>query len=320
MTHAVRRGPDAEVPELERVTLVSPEGLEVAFVPGGGMVGTSMTLDGVELLARRGGLPAYLESGSTYGIPLLAPWANRLADVHQRVGDVEWDVHPGDAGVRADDFGQAIHGLLTGATEWQVEELSADGDVARLVARLRFDGRLDRFASFPFAHELHVEVALTGLTVRISTSLTAVADHDVPVAFGWHPWLALAGTPREEWRLDAPVVRRAALRAVNIPTGEVLDRPVPRGALGALELDDLYVDVPDGAVATLGGRDRSVSVRYVSGYPVAVVFAPAVLDTVCVEPMTAPTDPFSDRWPLRLARPGETVTAVFELTAARLRG
>jgi galactose mutarotase-like enzyme len=43
------------------------------------------------------------------------------------------------------------------------------------------------------------------------------------------------------------------------------------------------------------------------------------MDVLCVEPMTAPTDPFSGRFPLRTAQPGETVTAVFEMTAIRLR-
>ncbi len=62
---------------------------------------------------------------------------------------------------------------------------------------------------------------------------------------------------------------------------------------------------------------RGVSVTYVSGYDVGVVFAPHDLDVVCLEPMTAPTDPFSGRFPLRLARPGETVEAVFEVTAER---
>ena len=318
--YSVRRGPDAEVPALERITLSSPDGVEVAFVPRGGMVGTSMTIDGTELLARRGGLPAYLDHASTYGIPILAPWANRLADVHQQVGDVSWDVAPGDAHVHLDEFGQAIHGLLAGAQEWEVEDVSASGDVARLVARLRFGGHLDRFASFPFAHDLVVEVELRGRTLRITTSLTPTGEHAVPVAFGWHPWIAFPAVPRAEWDLDVPFVRRATLGPTNIPTGEVLDAPVPVGAIGDLFLDDVFLDVPDGAVATARGGDLAVAFRYVSGYPVGVVFAPLSMDVLCVEPMTAPTDPFSGRFPLRVAEPGETVTAVFEMTAIRLRG
>ncbi len=318
MSHSTRLGPDAEVPSLERVTLASEAGVEVGFVPRAGMVGTSMTLDGVELLARRHGLVAYLEKGSTFGLPLLAPWANRLGDVHQRVDGVAWDVLIGDAGVHPDEFGQPIHGLLAGASEWEVEDLSADDAGARLRARLRFDGGLDRFASFPFAHDLVVDVVLTGLVLRVTTSLTATADHAVPVAFGWHPYLEFPDVPRAQWRLDIPFARRATLSRRRIPTGEVLDAPVPFGPLGDTFLDEVFLDVPDGAVATVSGGDRAVELRYLSGYPVGVVFAPTAFDAVCVEPMTAPTDPFSGRWPLRLAQPGQTVTAVFELAAIRL--
>lgn len=317
MTPAVRRAPDPEVPSLERVTLRSDDGVEAAFVPGAGMVGVSMTLDGVELLARRHGLAGYLGRGSTFGIPLLAPWANRLGSPHQVVGDVAWDVRVGDAGVHADEFGQPIHGLSAGAREWEVEDVGADRGGARLRALLRVDARLDRFAAFPFAHDLLVDVWLYGRTLRVATALTATGDRAVPVAFGWHPWFEFPDVPRAEWELDVPFVRRAVLSDVKIPTGEVVDEPVPRGPLGATVLDDVFLDVPAGAVASVRAGDRGVSVAYVSGYDVGVVFAPREVDVVCVEPMTAPTDPFAGRFPLRLARPGETVEAVFEVTAER---
>jgi len=311
------RGPDPEVTALERITLHSPDGLDVAFVPGAGMVGTSMTLDGVELLGRRGGLPSYISTGSTYGIPLLAPWANRLGEIRQCVGDIEWAVPTDASGVHCDDLGQAMHGLLAAAPEWVLEQVSADDAAASLRARLCFDARLARFVSFPFAHDLIVEARLTGLTLTVTTSLTPTSSRAVPVTFGWHPYVAFLDVPRREWEVVVPFLRHAELDARTIPTGVVLDLPIESGALGTRVLDDLYVDLSDGIVASVRGGSRSVSTRYVSGYPVGVIWAPASLDVVCIEPMTAPTDPFSGRWPLRMAAPGESVAAVFEMTAAR---
>src|ERR1044072_896259 len=49
------------------------------FAPGLGMVCCSLSQGGEELLGQRGGLRAYAEAGSTMGVPLLHPWANRLA-------------------------------------------------------------------------------------------------------------------------------------------------------------------------------------------------------------------------------------------------
>jgi galactose mutarotase-like enzyme len=318
--YAVLRGPDAEDPTFERVNLVSPDGVSAAFVPGAGMVGVSLTLDGVELLARRHGLAGYLERASTFGIPLLAPWANRLAQPRQTVGDVSWEVRAGDPAVHLDEHGQPIHGLSAGAREWEVEDVGATDRSAWIRARLRFDDRLERFAGFPFPHDLLVDVSLQGSTLRVGTALIATGDRAVPVAFGWHPWFEFPDVPRAEWELHVPFSRRAVLGTTLIPTGDVVVDPVPEGPLGSTVLDDVYLGVADGTVASVRAGSRGVDVTYVSGYDVGVVFAPAEIDIVCLEPMTAPTDPFSGRFPLRLAQPGETVEAVFEITARRFPG
>lgn len=311
--YEVRHGVDRDVPALASVALVSPEGVEAVFVPGAGMVGTSLTLDGVEVLARRGGLTAYLEKASTFGIPLLAPWANRLSQAQQQVGDAAWTVAVGDARVHGDDHGHPIHGLLAGAPEWLVQHVGASQDAAVLRARLRFDESLDCFAQFPFRHDLVVTVELTGAVLRVRTELDAVGHVAVPVAFGWHPWFDFPAVPRAEWEVCGPLSRRATLDAENIPTGEVTDSPLPQGELGGAFLDDVFVEVPDGTEVSVAAGDLEVVVRYVHGYDVAVVFAPLILDVVCVEPMTAPTDPFRGWWPLRTCQPGETVTAVYEI-------
>jgi len=63
---------------MQTVAIESPQ-LRATFVPGAGMVCSSLRHDGAELLAQRNGVRAYAERGSTMGIPLLYPWANRLA-------------------------------------------------------------------------------------------------------------------------------------------------------------------------------------------------------------------------------------------------
>lgn len=316
MSASVRREPEPLDPSYERVVLSSGSGVEASFVPSVGMVGTSLTLDGTELLAPRHGIEGYASLGSTFGVPLLHPWANRLSSVHQQVGEVGWDVVVGAPGVHPDKNGLAMHGLVAGLGAWEVHVEEADADEARLGARLRWDDRLDRFASFPFVHDLVVDIALRGPVLRVTTTLTA-GDAEVPVAFGWHPWFEFPLTPREEWVLHSPFVARAVLSDLAIPTGDVVDAPPPSGRLGDEALDDVFLEVPAGAEVSVRAGDLGVAVRYVSGYDVAVLFAPLEVDTVCIEPMTAPTDPFAGRFPLRVAAPGESVTAVFEIEPLR---
>jgi len=57
------------------------------------MLGASLRRRGVELLGRVENLEAAAESGSTAGIPLLHPWANRLAGLEYRAAgrDVRLD-------------------------------------------------------------------------------------------------------------------------------------------------------------------------------------------------------------------------------------
>ena len=126
------------------MVLSSGDGVEAAFVPGAGMIAVSLTLDGVELLAHRHGLTGYAERGSTFGVPLLAPWANRLAEPQQEVGDVGWDVLVGAPGVHAAAHGQPIHGLMAGLHAWEVEALEALGAAARLLGRLPWGDGPDR--------------------------------------------------------------------------------------------------------------------------------------------------------------------------------
>ena len=68
------------MPEFEYVTLRDPSSaLTATYVPNAGMVGTSLSDDGVELLGQRRGLQAYVSTHRTMGIPILYPWANRLS-------------------------------------------------------------------------------------------------------------------------------------------------------------------------------------------------------------------------------------------------
>ena len=71
---------------LETVRLSDDEAqLEATFVPGAGMICCSLRHRGEELLAQEGGLAEYEHDGHTMGIPLLYPWANRLAAFDYRI-------------------------------------------------------------------------------------------------------------------------------------------------------------------------------------------------------------------------------------------
>src|SRR6185503_16410638 len=119
----------------------------------------SLRHGGEELLAQRRGLDAYARTGSTMGIPLLAPWANRLSAMRYRAAGRDVELSAGRPGLRLDPNGLPIHGLLAASPHWEVTEEQAAAR-ARLVAALDFGARAELLDAFPFPHELVQEVEL----------------------------------------------------------------------------------------------------------------------------------------------------------------
>src|SRR6266480_7511798 len=93
-------------------------GIEATFVPGAGMVGCSLRYRGEELLGQRRGVRAYVAERATMGIPLLYPWANRIARRRFSVAGRDVVIDPHSTPVRLDADGLPMHGLLTAADGW----------------------------------------------------------------------------------------------------------------------------------------------------------------------------------------------------------
>ena len=278
--------------------------LTATWLPEHGMVGSSLRHRGGELLGQRGGLAAYLAKGSAFGIPLLAPWANRLDGL--RYGDVTLD----PARVKGGAEGLPKDGAMAGRT-WTVEDASATQLAARFDAAC--DGYADVLAVFPFAHAWRVVVTLTPAAMTVRTELTATGDVPVPLAFGWHPLFALPGVGRDGLHAALPVRAESVLDARGIPSGEAAAPPARRaGALGDRVLDSEYPALEDGADFVLRGGGRELRVAFgAPDYPVGHAWAPAGEAFVAWEPMTAPTNALVSGRGLRHVAPRETFAATF---------
>ncbi len=282
--------------------------LEAAFVPSAGMVGVSLKHRWEELLAQRAGLEAYVERGKTFGIPLLHPWANRLGGDRYEAAGRAVELPAEAPGLRREEHGLPIHGLLAASPDWRV----GDADATRLTAQLDFTQRQELLPLFPFPHTIGVTATLLPDRLTLETIVTATGGAPVPVAFGWHPYLVIPGVPRDDWVLGLPA-RRHLLVEGGIPTGETAARPPFEEALAGHAFDDGYDELAE-PVLTLTGGGRSLAVHLEHGYPVTQVFAPPGQELVALEPMSAPTDALRTGSGLRFADPGEPFTARFSIT------
>jgi aldose 1-epimerase len=292
------------------VTLAAGQ-LEATFLPGLGLLGTSLRHRGEELLALPGGVEGYRD-GHVTGLPILAPWANRLPGWRYRAAGVEVSLERLD--LHTDPAGLPIHGTLTAHRGWRLERLATEADRAVLEAGFDYDDRPELLAAFPFPHRLTVNATLQGASLAVTTTLAATGDRPVPVAFGWHPYLRLPGAPRAAWRLLLPHHTHLELDDRGLPTGKAADEPAEAAPVGERTFDDLYAlaDDPAGRRLGLEAAGRRLLVGYGPGYDHAQVFAPPGAEFVCLEPMTAPTAALATG-ATPLVAPGATFSARFTI-------
>ena len=283
---------------------VSSGPLAATFLPELGLLGASLRHRGDELLALPGGLDGY-RGGDVTGLPLLAPWANRLGAPRYAVEGVTVDLE--GLALHTDDQGLPIHGTLTAQPGWEVVQ----ADERSFTARFDVGDHPGLLASFPFPHELRVEVALAATTLRMTTTVTPTTDQAVPISFGYHPYLHLPGVRREDVRLRLPARRHLELDSRGLPTGVARSEDAEDEPIGSRRFDDLYEVAADRRLALTGGG-RRLSVELEDGYRFAQVFTPPAAASVCLEPMTAAVNALVDGgYPL--VSPGASFTARFSL-------
>jgi galactose mutarotase-like enzyme len=283
---------------------VATGGLAATFLPDLGMTGVSLRCGDREHLALPGGLAA-LRAGSTLGLPLLAPWANRLARRHYRAAGVDVDLQGLPLGT--DGNGLPIHGVLVGQPGWRIGRCAARADRASFRAALDVDT-----PAFPFPHRIELAVTARERRLTIDTTVVPTGRRAVPIAFGWHPYLRLPGTPRRRWRLRLPARTHLALDALGIPTGGEQTEGGAADPIGGRTFDDLYRLGRQRELA-LVADDVAISMRAGAGYPYAQVWVPAGRPFAALEPMTSATNSLVDGT-APVAEPGDAYSAAFDLT------
>jgi aldose 1-epimerase len=280
------------------------------WVPSVGMVGVSLFGAGRELLGQLGGLDAYATRGSSFGIPLLHPWANRLGGFAYSAAGRDVALDASTKRLRVNGHGLPIHGLLAAYKGWEVREVGAQ----TLVADLDFGADPELLGAFPFPHRLTLEIEQSASRLSVATVLTPTSDQPVPVSFGFHPYLTLPGVPRERLVLRAPAMVRLPTDERGIPTGEREPVPARHRTIGETELDDHFTGLGERAEFTLAGGGRELTLRLVEGYTHVQLFTAPGRPVVAIEPMTAAIDALRSGDGLRLAT--EPFRAAFELDLA----
>jgi aldose 1-epimerase len=310
----LNRGMDGHRDGFESVTLTSASGtVQAELVPAANMLCCSLTHRGVELLPAGRGVRAYAERGKTMGIPLLHPWANRIAHPRYAAAGKEV-VLPAAAGRYGIDAptGLPIHGALPGLLRWQVDGDRSDD---RIAARLQWSSPA-LLELFPFVHELALDAHVADDRLELATTLRATGSDSVPISFGYHPYLSIPGVARQEWDVTLGASQRLVLDDHQLPTGD--HEPIESRAfrLGDQSWDDGLADLAAPPEFGVSAGNLALTVTFDRGYAYAQLFAPPAKDLICFEPMTAPTNALVSGDGLTVIAPGEEYRAAFSIAVA----
>jgi aldose 1-epimerase len=297
-----------DVPVSATACTLTAGDLEAVFLPACGVLGASLRHRGAQLLRRVSDLQSAAAKGSTAGIPLLYPWANRLDGSRYCAAGREVRLDPSSPMLHFDGRGLPMHGVPWSRLAWELIGSQRD----RLTARLEWS-RKDLLDIFPFPHRIELTATLSVEALTLETTLIAGSEGPVPVSFGFHPYFGLPDLPRARWRLGLPAMHRLLLDERGIPTGA--EEPCDRldSEIGGRSFDAGFALLDACPSFSLTGGGRRITVEFLAGYPYTQIFAPNEQEFVAIEPMTAPTSALTSGRGLRLVAPREHFQARFRV-------
>ncbi len=282
--------------------------LQAIFLPGHGMLCASLTHRGDELLGRVEDIPAMAKAGRTCGIPLLYPWANRLAGTSYRAAGQTVHLDLSSPLLNLDANSLPMHGIPWSRLVWQASAESSDTLNGELTWRSD-----ELLAVFPFPHYLTLTAHLEPTRLTIETTIRPSSAQPIPVCFGFHPYLKLPGVERVAWQAEIPAMQHLELDERQIPNGRETRFQGLDGPLGNITFDDGYVLSEDREQFTVEAGGRRITITFLESFPFAQLFAPPGQNYIAIEPMTAPANALISGNGLRVVMPGDSFRAAFSI-------
>jgi aldose 1-epimerase len=271
---------------VEVVTLEGPKGAVAHVAPALGNNCFELAIG--ESVLERVEWEAFLAKPTSYGIPILFPFPNRIRDRRFEFRGRSYAVEPQQ------------HGFVR-QRPWSLVAAAADDGGAWVTSAFdAADYPEEILASYPWPFRLEATHRLDASSLALELAVTSDADAPMPIGYGIHPYFRLPA----RGTLRVPATRRWVLDA-QLPTGDLVDvaggYDLSAGAdVRALELDDIYTSLePSSGEVSCAIEDAETRTRTkvefdAADFPNVVVYTPpAPREAICVEPMTCPTDAFN---------------------------
>ncbi len=172
---------------------------------------------GEELTRPAASLEAFMERPGLAGMPLLAPFANRLDDTAFYANGQKYNFDLELGNVRGPI---PSTGYVNGSKDWQLVEFTADDTSAWVTCKLDFY-RIPRFmAQWPFAHTITITYKVSDGALEVHTRLDNLSSDPMPVSIGYHPIYVLPDGTRDDWTVSVDARTHWIEIPQRLPTGE----------------------------------------------------------------------------------------------------
>ena len=221
------------------------------------------------------------------------------------------------------------HGFLTTASQWQVVEAKTDRQSAWVTSTLDVFREPAWMKQFPFAHRITMTYRLQDGVLEVKTSIENLSAEPMPVSVGFHPYLKLTDSTRDEWIISVPAKTHWLLAQTKVPTGETepIERLFPNPQSAALKdynLDDVFSDLvrdeQGRAHARIEGKKQRLELLIGPNWRGLTVWSPNPAGTGRGSNAFLPSDPFHRRRRPERAERVEREAAGSELHLLRAAG
>jgi aldose 1-epimerase len=174
-------------------------------------------VNGQNLVRTAASLDAFKANSGLTGIPLLAPFANRLDQTAFYANGKKYNFDLELGNVRGPI---PSTGYVNGSKDWELVGFNADAKSAWVTCRLDFYKVPDFIKQFPFAHTITITYRVSGGSLEVHTRLDNLSTEPMPADIGFHPIYELPDGNRDDWTVSVDAKTHWIEIPERLPTGE----------------------------------------------------------------------------------------------------
>src|SRR5665213_1762779 len=174
-------------------------------------------VNGQNLVRTSASLEAFLANSGLNGMPLLAPFANRLDETAFYANGKKYNFDLELGNVRGPIPGT---GFVNGSKAWQLVGFKADAKSAWVACRLDFYKIPQFMKQFPFAHTITITYRVSEGALEVRTRLDNLSIEPMPAVIGYHPIYELPDGNRDDWTVSVDARTHWIEIPQRLPTGE----------------------------------------------------------------------------------------------------